>query len=109
MNHLAQLIAIAKDVLTGVAAIVAAGVAVAGLETWKRQLRGNTEYELPRRLLRSAYRLREAIRWTRAAAIMTTGEMVAAIRAAGVDTPSQGVIDDRGEALAYQARWEKSS
>ena len=103
---LAQSIAVAKDLLTGVAATVAAGVAVVGLETWKRQLRGNANYELSRRLLRSAYKLREAIRSARAA-ILTTGEMAAAIKAAGLDASSARVIDDQGEALAFQARWDK--
>jgi hypothetical protein len=100
-------VSIAKDAATGIAASVAAGVAVAGLKTWKRQLHGNTNYELSRRLLRSAYKLREGIRWVRSATIMTCEEMATAIKAAGLDTSSQATADDHGERLAYQARWDK--
>jgi hypothetical protein len=62
---IAPWVGLAKDAITGIAAGVASVVAVAGLHTWKRQLHGNTNYELARGLLRSAYKLREAIRWVR--------------------------------------------
>ena len=52
---------IVKDaVLTG-AAIIAGYVGLKGLGTWRRQLKGNTEYVLAKDLLRSVYELREAI------------------------------------------------
>jgi hypothetical protein len=52
---------IIKDaVLTG-AAIVAGYVGLRGLGTWRRQLKGNTEYELAKSLLKAVYELREAI------------------------------------------------
>lgn len=41
---------ILKDSLTAVAAVTGATVAVIGLKTWKRQLRGNAEYDVARRL-----------------------------------------------------------
>ena len=52
---------IIKDaVLTG-AAIIAGYVGLKGLGTWRRQLKGNTEYELAKSLLKAVYELREAI------------------------------------------------
>ncbi|WP_343593903.1 hypothetical protein [Paracidovorax wautersii] len=50
-----------KDIAAGSAALVAVYVASRGLQTWNRQLRGTSQYELARRLLRATYRLRDAI------------------------------------------------
>lgn len=103
---IAGVVAIAKDVMTGAAALIAAVVAARGLQTWKRQLHGNTNYELARRLLRSAYRVREAIRWVRNPLILY-GEAASALKGAGLsDSPPAG-SDDQGEALVYQARWQR--
>ena len=68
----AEIISIIKDVATGTAAIVGACVAVAGLKAWKRQLRGKTDYELARRVLRAAYRVRDEIRAVRDPLITAT-------------------------------------
>jgi hypothetical protein len=103
---IARVVSLLKDAMTGIAAVTAAVVAAKGLQTWKRQLHGNTNYELARRLLRSVYKLREAIRWLRRTYI-SAGEMSAAIKAAGPDAPSQGSLDHhRRVELAYQARWQ---
>jgi hypothetical protein len=51
-----------KDVVLACAAFVGMLVAVSGLTTWNRQLKGGVEYELTRRLLRCTYNLREAIK-----------------------------------------------
>jgi len=58
---LAETIAIVKDVILSGVAIVAAYVGLRGLGTWRRQLRGNTEYQLAKSMLASVYELREAI------------------------------------------------
>ncbi|OQY20711.1 MAG: hypothetical protein B6I35_10155, partial [Anaerolineaceae bacterium 4572_32.2] len=65
LQCLQEYITLAKDVVTILAALVAATVAIMGLRTWRKQLRGKTEYELARRLLRSVYRVRDAIRIVR--------------------------------------------
>lgn len=103
---IAPWVGLARDAITGIAAGVASVVAVAGLHTWKRQLHGNTNYELARGLLRSAYKLREAIRWVRSP-FMSSGEMAAAMKAAGLAQTPQNTADDQAEELAYQARWDK--
>lgn len=50
-----------EAIVVSLSAIIVAGVAVPGLWQWRRQLRGRTEYELARRFLRSAYRVRDAM------------------------------------------------
>jgi hypothetical protein len=50
-----------KDIILTVAAIIAAYVAIKGLGTWRRQLKGNTEYKLAKNILTAVYELREAI------------------------------------------------
>src|SRR3569833_3419445 len=110
LQDTASWISIAKDVVPTTAVVVAAGVAVKGLHAWKRQLHGNANYELSRRLLRGAYKVREAIRSVRAP-FMSLGEMNAAIRAAGlegsVQNPDSETNFDKAESVAYQARWDK--
>ena len=102
----ARVVAVAKDAITGIAAAVAAVVAAKGLQTWKRQLFGNMNYELARRLLRSAYRVREAIRWVRNPLILPA-ETASALKGAGLNDSPPESFDGRGEELVYQARWQK--
>ncbi|MCE5311338.1 MAG: hypothetical protein LLG20_27180 [Acidobacteriales bacterium] len=94
-----------RDIFTGVAAVVAAGVAVAGLKTWKRQLHGNAEYDLARRLLRVTYKLREAINFVRVPFI-PAGEMDKALEDTGLKDASVTEREKRVQELVYQARWK---
>lgn len=50
-----------KDAILAVAAIIGSIVAILGLSTWKRQLYGQSEYDLAKRLLKSVYFFREVI------------------------------------------------
>ncbi len=54
-------IATTKDVIIAISAITGAGVAVAGLSTWNRQIKGQVSYELARQLLRKTYLIRNLI------------------------------------------------
>jgi len=100
-----QIASAAKDIVLGVAAAVGAVVAVRGLSTWNRQLKGGAEYELARRLLKITYRLRDAIKSVRHP-VMWAAEMPA---------PPEGEIEKMsreersyyGSSRAYQARWQK--
>jgi hypothetical protein len=58
---------------------------VLGLKAWKRQLRGNAEYEVSRRLLASAYRIRDGIARVREPEI-TREEQAAALESEGSST-----------------------
>jgi hypothetical protein len=50
-----------KDIITGLSALTAAIVALLGLQAWKKQLKGKTEYELAQKYLRAVYKIREAL------------------------------------------------
>lgn len=54
-----------KDIFLAIAAILTVLVAWKGLNTWRRQLFGKTEYALVRRLLRYTYQYRDAIQQVR--------------------------------------------
>ncbi len=56
-----MLIATAKDLILAGAAITGSIVAVKGLSTWRRQLRGQAEYELAKRILKLTFQYRDAI------------------------------------------------
>ena len=63
-------ISIAKDIIVAIAAFIGACVAIAGLSTWRRQLKGQADHELARRILVSLYRYRDAINGVRHPAMM---------------------------------------
>jgi hypothetical protein len=104
-----KIVVIIRDIVTGAAAMTVAIVAVKGLSTWKRQLFGNANYELARRLLRATYKLREAIRYVRMP-MMSNAEIAEARKAAGSEVPDtdsrNGTEDER---ITFQARWRKIS
>jgi hypothetical protein len=102
---IADIITNTKDVILAVGAIVAMYVAVRGLNTWNRQLKGGVEYELTRRLLKCTYHLREAIKLVRNP-IMFNNE----IPNPPADIAGEMTRDQKryyGLSEAYQARWNK--
>lgn len=96
----------ATSIVTALAAAVGAAVAVAGLFTWRKQLRGKTEWELARRLLRKVYELRGAIDMVRNP-MMFGGEIAAAFEDAGepAPEPEKMVEDERRDRVVFQKRW----
>jgi hypothetical protein len=100
-------ISIAKDILTGVAALTAATVAILGLQAWKKQLKGKVEYELARRVLRAAFNVRDAIRLVRNP-VQMGGEIERAVKEAGIDVdPETRESRAKSQAAVYQGRWKK--
>lgn len=88
------------------AAVGGVWVAWAGLRTWRSQLLGTAEYELARRILRCAFSVRDQILAVRSPFI-SPGEMVAALKAAGVDFNPEAVgFDSKTEGLVYAQRWD---
>lgn len=98
-----QAIAVFKDVVLAVAAFVGMLVAVSGLSTWNRQLKGSVEYELTRRLLKHTYRLREAIREVRYP-LMSYGPADDVEGAAPMNREQK---EYQGMVNAYRERWAK--
>lgn len=100
-------ISIAKDVITALTAITAGIVAVIGLRSWRRQLRGKTEYELARRVLRASLKVRDAIKHVRNP-IKWGGEISHSLKEAGIDVqPNDSQFQAKSEAAVYQLRLKK--
>jgi hypothetical protein len=57
-----ELVIVIKDIIIGIAAATTATVAVLGLKNWSRELKGKTEFEIGRCLLRATYKMRDQIR-----------------------------------------------
>jgi len=56
-----EIITVIKDVLLGFAAATTATVAVIGLKSWGRELKGKAEFEVARNLIRATYKLRDEL------------------------------------------------
>lgn len=67
--QLGEWISAAKDVLVGLPAVSAAVFAYLGLSAWRKELKGKAEYHLAKEVLKSVYRVREAFKHVRQAAI----------------------------------------
>jgi hypothetical protein len=96
-----------KDLVIALAAAVGAGVGVLGLKAWRRQLKGNTEYELARRLLRAVYRVRNALQNVRNPFI-SSGEIVQALKDAGKapEEIKRDLAKAEVDGAVYAARWK---
>ena len=84
-----------------------AWVALSGLSTWRKQLRGKTEYDHSRRLMRAVLETRDAVAIFRSPAI-SQGETREALGEAGLDASSPnaaGIV--RADGLVYQRRWTR--
>jgi len=105
MTCIQDIVSLLKDVATMVAAVVASFIAVKGYDIWKKQLRGKTEYELARRLLRSVYRVRDAIRLVRNP--FPDGEQVEALKEAGIEIDTRDSESHvQSSQAVYQRRWK---
>jgi hypothetical protein len=96
-----------QSIVTTIAVGIGAYAALSGLNTWREQLRGKTEYELARRLMRSALDVRDMANSFRHPAI-GGGEMLDALRESGIDPAKVDLITDkRATPLVYQRRWSR--
>jgi len=114
ISAMKDVVPVMKDVILAGAAIVGACVAIRGLSTWNRQLKGSTEYDLARRLLKLIYRLRDAINQVRSS-LMWAYEMPVPFEEEAQRMSSEQkhyyglsrAYQDYGLSRAYQARWQK--
>lgn len=100
-----ELVTLIKDLILSGAAIAGAVIAINGLSTWKRQLKGQSEYELSRRLLVTLFKYRDAIAGVRHPA-MWAYEMPSPPEDESKNM-SREHIRLYGTSKAYQARWDK--
>jgi hypothetical protein len=102
-----DIVSVLKDLVLTFSGGIGAYVAWQGLSTWNRQQKGGVEYDLARRLLRSAYELREAIKGVRHP-FMWSEEMPLPDAEKGASM-SPEAKRYASLASAYQARWDKIS
>ena len=100
-----SVLGVVQGVILTLAAIVGAVVAIVGLRTWRAQLKGNTEYDLSRRLLKAIYRVRDELDYVRRP-LITWGEIAAAAQEAGIDKPELNPTDKRIDAAVRARRWK---
>ena len=100
-----QIISVAKDITLAVAGIVGAIVAIRGLNTWNRQLKGGAEYELARRVLRATYRLRDSFKILRDPFLSSYEQTMPDKEEAEKMTSEE--LSFHGTSKAYQTRWNK--
>ena len=94
--------------MTAGVAVFAASVALKGLTTWRRQLRGNSQYDLARRLVLSAYKLRNAIEGVRSPGIHSM-ESAHALKETGISLEGKNERDSlrAQKGAVYQLRWRQ--
>jgi hypothetical protein len=60
VQQVAEFISIAKDIVVALATACAAIIGFLGLQTWRRELKGKSEYTKAKEILRAVYRVRYA-------------------------------------------------
>lgn len=65
MECIIKLISISKDIVLTIATGIGAYVAIKGLKTWRKQLKGQSDNELSRKILLAVYKYRDAVRYVR--------------------------------------------
>ena len=96
-----------KDVILAIAGVIGSIVAILGLNTWKRQLYGQSEYDLAKRLLKSLYLFREVINNARHPFIQYSS--VPDLPADKLEKLSKEEQEWYSQAQAYEKRWEPVS
>lgn len=107
IENLSQVMPIMRDIATTIAAGVATYVGLAGLNAWKKQLKGRADYELARQYLRAVYRIRnEMNKYVRNPSIPVY-EMKAARKEEGLESEDLSDEDNETNRLVYARRWRK--
>lgn len=96
---------ILKNLVTVIATIIASYVAISGLDAWKKQLKGKTDYDLARRYLKAVYKIRESIKEVRNPFI-SVGEIFAALSDSGLPEEEHSSMQKSNRAV-YSKRWKK--
>ena len=79
------------------------------MSAWKIQLKGKTEYDLARRLLKAVYKTRDAIGIFRSL-IVSSAEIATSLKEAGVETDqSEKGYHPKSQTALYQRRWKNVS
>ncbi len=93
-----------KDAVLAIAAIIGSVVAILGLNTWRRQLYGQSEYDLAKRILKSVYLFREVI--TNARHPFMQYSATPDLPKEKLDQLSNEEKEWYAKAQAFESRWE---
>ncbi len=103
MENAPSIFVIIKDIFLITFAAIGSVVAIIGLRTWRIQLKGKTDYELAKRLLKNIYSLRQRIEWFRNP-LMMSDEISAARKS--FDASDEKLEDRKYDShFVYQKRW----
>jgi hypothetical protein len=97
-----ELIAATRDIIIALAAVVTATVAVKGLNTWSRQLRGTADFQVARGLAKATYKVREKLQLCRSP-YLSDQEFPPKYHGAESKRPPER--DAKGYAFVYSNRW----
>lgn len=99
---------IIKDIATITAALIGSWVAISGLYTWKKQIKGSKEFEIAHNLNLAILKMREAIKHVRNPAIWPS-ESHRAIKSTKEKYPdkSEEEIKKNENSYVYEMRWQK--
>lgn len=96
-----------RDIALLIFAAIGSFVALSGLRAWKIQLKGRSEYELAKRILKSVYALREAISRVRNPFVLAN-EMYSALKEKGI-TIKENEFDKWNFSVVFEMRWNDIS
>lgn len=97
-----ELVTVAKDIVVALAAVVAAGVAVKGLSTWNRQLRGTAGFDVARSVAKCSYKVRDRLQACRSP-LLSAHEFSAEYHEGGLKKSAEQ--EAKGYAFVYSNRW----
>ena len=96
-----EIISITKDIILILAAIATAHVAINGLQSWSRELKGKADFEVARNLIRTVYKLRDELRHCRSPWV-TMGEFPE-----GYDSTNKNYESEaKAYSYVYSNRWK---
>lgn len=93
-----------SDALTAISAVVVSFVAIYGLQEWKKQMKGKTNYEIARRYLKQTLKLRNEVLNVRNPGIFL-GEIETALKESGLDG-DEYKDKIKINRIVYQRRWK---
>ncbi len=97
-----EFITAGKDIVLSLAGVATAIVAIKGLSTWNRELRGKASFDVARSLAKSAYKVRDKLQQSRSP-LLSAHEFPAEYHEGGLKkTPEQKA---NGYAHVYSNRW----
>ena len=99
-----ELITIVKDILVGLSAIFLSIIAFLGLNTWRKEIKGKSEYQLAKNVLKSVYNVRDAFNHVRNPGIFQYEYPDDMCDSLG---HLKKEFDYAGTSYVYEKRWEK--